>query len=90
MEIHLSDKERKDQQIARWTSIIVHTIIILLLFLPLLKFPIPPPGQEGILVSFGMPDQGQGDGKPMTQNEEKVDPTPPSKPTPRNLKKRKK
>ncbi|MGB2732882.1 MAG: energy transducer TonB [Saprospiraceae bacterium] len=82
MEIHLSDKERKDQQIARWTSIIVHTIIILLLFLPLLKFPIPPPGQEGILVSFGMPDQGQGDGKPMTQNEEKVDPTPPSKPTP--------
>lgn len=82
MEAFISEKERQDQQIARTTSTIIHALILALLFLPLLKFPIPPPGQEGILVSFGVPDQGEGDDKPMTQNEEKVEPTPPSAPAP--------
>ncbi len=83
MEIALTDIEKKDQRIAQWTSLIVHSLLILILFLPLLKFPIPPPGQEGILVSFGVSDQGQGDDKPMTQNEEKVvDPSPPAEPSP--------
>ncbi|MEP7268331.1 MAG: hypothetical protein ABI844_11960 [Saprospiraceae bacterium] len=83
MEIALTDKERKDKQVAKAVSITVHVLLILLLFLPLLKFPIPPPGQEGILVSFGMPDQGQGDDKPATQNEEKIkDPAPPQEAPP--------
>jgi len=82
MEAFISEKERKDHQIARTTSTVVHGLILALLFLPLLKFPIPPPGQEGILVSFGVPDQGEGDDKPMTQNEEMVDPAPPSAPPP--------
>lgn len=82
MEAVISEQERRDHQIARTTSTVVHGIILVLLFLPLLKFPIPPPGQEGILVSFGVPDQGEGDDKPMTQNEEMVDPSPPSAPAP--------
>lgn len=82
MEALISEKERRDQQIARTTSTVIHGLILALLFLPLLKFPIPPPGQEGILVSFGVPDQGEGDDKPMTQNEEKVEPTPPRAPEP--------
>jgi len=82
MEAFISEKERQDQQVARTTSAIIHALLLALLFLPLLKFPIPPPGQEGILVSFGVPDQGEGDDKPMTQNEEIVDPTPPSTPPP--------
>lgn len=80
MQAILTEKERKDRQVARTTSSLVHGLILLLLFLPLLKFPVPPPGQEGILVSFGVPDQGQGDDQPMTQNEEMVEPEPPSAP----------
>lgn len=79
MELIISDKEKKDKEIAKWTSVFIHVAMLIILFIPLLKFPIPPPGQEGILVSLGMPDQGQGDDKPMTQNEEKVaDPAPPA------------
>lgn len=59
-------------------SSIFHSIIIILLLLPLLNYPDPPPGQQGILVSFGAPDIGQGDDKPDTQQEEMVDPKPPS------------
>lgn len=88
MELVLNPVERKDKQIAQWTSIFIHILVIMILFLPLLNFPIPPPGQEGILVSFGMPDQGQGDDKPMTQNVEKVvDPSPPAKSEPEKVEK---
>ncbi len=34
-------------------------IVLLLLFLPLLKYPDPPPGQEGVLISFGEPELGR-------------------------------
>jgi outer membrane biosynthesis protein TonB len=42
-------------------SIAIHITLLLLAVLPLLTFPDPPPGQEGILVNLGLPDQGQGD-----------------------------
>lgn len=41
-------------------SILIHFAIILLLLLPLLTFPDPPPGAEGIRVNLGLPDQGSG------------------------------
>jgi TonB family protein len=41
-------------------SIVLHLALILLALLPLLTFPDPPPGQEGILVNLGLPDEGQG------------------------------
>lgn len=79
MQIILSEKEKKDEQIGLVVSTVLHILLLLLLFLPLLKFPIPPPEQEGILVSFGQPDIGQGDDKPMTQNEDpNVPPIPPA------------
>jgi len=48
------------------------------LILPFITFPIPPPGQQGIVVNLGIPDAGQGDDRPETQNKEVVPPTPPS------------
>ncbi|MEP7321667.1 MAG: hypothetical protein ABI761_07095 [Saprospiraceae bacterium] len=83
MDLTLTENERRDQKVAFWTSSIINVLLLLILFLPLLKFPIPPPGMEGILVSFGLPDQGKGDDKPMTQNETKeVPPLPPSESKP--------
>jgi outer membrane biosynthesis protein TonB len=86
MTSQLSHLERKDENIARMLTFAIHAILIALLFLPFLNFPdepIPPPEKEGLLVSFGLPDQGQGDDKPMTQNEEKiVPPLPPSESKP--------
>ncbi len=61
-------------------SLLIHALMVLLLILPLLQFPIPPPGQAGILVSLGVPDQGEGDDMPETQNIEKVEPKPASEP----------
>lgn len=59
-------------------SLVFHALIIILLLLPLLKYPDPPPGQEGILVSFGQPNIGKGDDRPDTQQEKIEDPKPPS------------
>ena len=41
-------------------SVALHVALIMLALLPLLTFPDPPPGQEGILVNLGLPDEGQG------------------------------
>ncbi len=75
-QISLTEKENKRRGLI--TSIIIHALVLLLAILPLLSYPDPPPGQEGILVSFGMPDIGKGDSKPDTQQEEVVEPKPPS------------
>ena len=57
-------------------TIMIHALLILILLLPFITFPIPPPGQQGILVSLGIPDHGEGDDRPETQNKEEVKPTP--------------
>lgn len=44
-------------------SFILHVLIILLAILPLLHYPVPPPGMEGVEVVFGEPDSG---GEPET------------------------
>jgi len=75
LELKREEENRKRGYIV---SGIFHTVIILLLLMPFLKYPDPPPGQQGILVSFGAPDMGSGDSKPDTQQEEMVDPKPPS------------
>ena len=64
--------DEKNRRKGFWSSAIVHLVLILIMILPLFQFPIPPPGQRGILVSFGEPDQGQGDDLPETQN---IEPT---------------
>lgn len=74
----ISLNEKQNNRRGFITSLIVHILILLLAILPLLTYPDPPPGQEGILVSFGAPDMGMGDSRPDTQQEEMVEPKPPS------------
>jgi hypothetical protein len=59
MSTTLSRSEQENKRKGFITSTITHTILILLLLLPLLRYPNPPPGQEGILVNLGA-DFGQG------------------------------
>lgn len=56
-----SQAEEKNKKKGLTTSIIIHIGLIILALIPLLTFPDPPPGQEGILVNLGLPDVGQGD-----------------------------
>lgn len=62
-------------------SVIIHSILLTFLLLPLMTYPDPPLEAEGILVSFGAPDMGDGDSRPDTQQDEMVDPKPPSEET---------
>ncbi|MFN7116747.1 MAG: energy transducer TonB [Saprospiraceae bacterium] len=57
----ISQTEQKNKRYGLITSVIVHTLLIILALLPMVYFQNPPPEQEGILVNLGFPDQGQGD-----------------------------
>lgn len=57
----VSQQEQANKRKGRTVSIVVHIGILLLALLPILTFPDPPPGQEGILVNLGLPDEGQGE-----------------------------
>ncbi len=77
--LHQEEENRKKGLI---TSIIVHIILLILIVLPLLTFPDPPPGQAGILISFGEPNVGQGEEEPAPakQPEEVVEVDEPEPP----------
>lgn len=66
----------KDRKKAMRTSIAVNVILIILLLFPFMSFQVPPPGEDGILVSFGAPNMGRGQDQPDTQQEEEVPPKP--------------
>ncbi len=68
----------KDRRRSWITSLTVHAILLILCLIPLMNYEVPPPGQQGVLVSFGAPDMGSGDDRPDTQQEEEVTPEPPS------------
>ncbi len=70
------ETDPQDRKKAVRTSIIVNIILLILMLFPFMSFQVPPPGQEGILVSFGMPNMGRGDTQPDTQQEEEVPPQP--------------
>jgi len=53
-------QEEKNKQRGMVISIILHVTLLALALLPLFTYPDPPPGQEGILVNLGLPDEGQG------------------------------
>lgn len=65
----LNLQEEKNRKKAMIISGILHLLVLLLALLPLMKYPVPPPGQAGVLVSFGEPDRGSGDDQPDTQQE---------------------
>ncbi|MCB0606658.1 MAG: hypothetical protein KDD12_03020, partial [Lewinella sp.] len=86
MEGVLSRREAKNHNAGMRTSIVFHIILIILALLPILFYPDPPPGQEGILVNLGIPDVGQGDenaGPAAPAEPEEVAPEPvPEEPQP--------
>ncbi len=72
------ESKKGDKRKGWITSFAVHAVLLLLALLPFMKFQVPPPGQQGVLVSFGVPNMGSGDDRPDTQQEEEVIPEPPS------------
>ena len=54
----------------------LHALLVAILFVSLLTFPDPPPGQEGILIALGEPDVGMGNEKPRASTEEADLPDP--------------
>ena len=53
--------EKRNETTGKTISIIVHVLLLVLLFINFMHPPDPPPGQAGILVSFGEPNIGQGE-----------------------------
>lgn len=76
----LSRDELQNRRRGQVVSTIIHVLVLLLILLPLLQYPEPPPGQEGVLISFGEPDVGQGEDNPIVQNETPVEQPEPEKP----------
>ncbi len=79
------EKEKKERRKAMLFSFLFHIATIILLMLPLLKYPDPPPGQDGILIALGNPDEGTGPIEPggpeePTPVEQKEEPKPEPKP----------
>ena len=60
METAITQQEEKNKKRGMTVSIAVHIALIILALIPILTFPDPPPGQEGILVNLGLPDVGGG------------------------------
>ena len=87
-EIIIDEIERKNKRKGFYTSLFLHMILLVLALLPLLTFPTPPPGQEGILVNLGVQDVGQGEENappakaPEPTPEPEETPPPPPEPEP--------
>ena len=72
---------------ARLATALWLVLLLLILILPMLTYQDPPPGQEGILVNLGLPEQGQGDenaapAESLEQEEELVEESSSSEPLP--------
>lgn len=80
MSMVVSHEEEKNRRRGKILSIVIHVTLLIMALLPLMTYQDPPPGQEGILVNLGLPDQGQGDenagpAEPV-QPEEEAQPQP--------------
>lgn len=58
-------------------TIVYHTLLLLLLVLAGLTYPVPPPGEEGILVNFGTDETGLGEMEPAGDDQQAGDPELP-------------
>jgi membrane protein involved in colicin uptake len=77
--IDITPEEQSNRRRGMIISFIAHAVIILLALLPFLQYPEPPPGQEGVLISFGEPDVGEGEDRPDVQQEDpEVQPSAPA------------
>lgn len=75
MELTLT--EIKNRRTSAILSSIIMAGLIALLFIKLMSYTDPPPGQEGVLVNLGIPDVGQGN-----ENAPEAAQPPPSEPEP--------
>lgn len=88
VDTRVTQEDEQNKKRGMIVSIVVHVALLMLALLPLLTFPDPPPGQEGILVNLGLPDVGQGnenagptavtEDQPEEVPEEETAPPPPS------------
>jgi outer membrane biosynthesis protein TonB len=81
-QIIIDEIEEKNKKKGFYTSLILHILLLVLALLPLLTFPVPPPGQEGILVNLGTPDVGQGEENAPPAKAEPAPSKPEPAPTP--------
>ena len=58
-------------------TIVYHILLLLLLVLAGLTYPVPPPGEEGILVNFGTDETGLGEMEPAGDDQQAGDPELP-------------
>lgn len=71
--------EKSSQGKGWMASFITHLIIVAVLFLPMIASMPPQEEEEGLLVSLGLPDEGQGEEAP---SKEALEPSPPQESTP--------
>lgn len=69
-------RERRSQIL----SVIIHLLLLFILALPWMNFPVPPPGQQGIIVQFGEPETGGEEGGDPDSDTDEI--SPPSDVTP--------
>lgn len=90
MDTTIVQREQINERKGRLAGGIAFLLVVVLLFLPIIFYQTPPPGQEGILVNLGLPDLGQGDENAgpsapaeVSEPEYQPEPTPPKpEPTP--------
>ncbi len=68
-----SHNEEKNKNKGMISSTIIHVLILLLFFINFFEFEWPPKNESGILVALGLPDEGEGDDNPDTQDKEIVE-----------------
>lgn len=73
------ENEIRSQKKGRNAATVGGIFLLILLLIPIFFYQDPPPGQPGILVNLGLPDQGQGDENagPSTPAASTPEPTPP-------------
>lgn len=92
VDTRVTQEDEQNKKRGMIVSVAVHVGLLMLALLPLLTFPDPPPGQEGILVNLGLPDVGEGsenagptavtEDQPEEVPEEETAPPPPSESEP--------
>jgi outer membrane biosynthesis protein TonB len=80
MEVQIfQHKEERDKRLSAIVSLLLHLLLFFILLLPFLRFPVPPPGQEGILVTFGEEDKGGNNSSQTNDTSEELNSTKPTK-----------
>ncbi len=68
------EHEVKDKRKAQNAAFIFAILLIFLILYPFWSYPFPPPGQEGVLISFGELDAGGNSDNEDSQKEEVAEP----------------